>query len=122
MKQCRYCKKMYPESSFGVALTTPNKIYRRHKCRSCYRATKNVLRKNKRIWLIEYKKNCKCAECGINDHRVLEFHHLDKKEKEFAISWAHDNKSIDKIEKEIKKCIVLCANCHRLLHWEEMKR
>lgn len=122
MKQCRYCKKFYPESNFGVALTTPNKIYYRHKCRECYSVTKKNLRKNKRIWLIEYKKTCECIKCGVNDYRVLEFHHLDQKDKEFAISWAHDNTSIDKIKKEIEKCVVLCANCHRVLHWEEMKK
>jgi hypothetical protein len=31
----------------------------------------------------------------------------------------HRNYSISKIKKEIKKCSVICSNCHRKLHWEE---
>jgi hypothetical protein len=119
MKQCRYCKKIYPESHFGVALTTPDKIYRRHKCRSCYRATKNKLRKNNRDWLTDYKKKSKCDKCGINDYRVLEFHHLNIVEKDFAISWAYNNIGLEKIKKEIEKCVILCANCHRIIHWQK---
>ena len=119
MKECRYCKKSYPESYFGVALTTPNKVYRRHKCRNCYRATKNILRKKIRDWLKEYKKEYKCSSCGINDYRVLEFHHIDKKVKDFAISSAYNNMGLEQIKQEINKCAILCANCHRITHYEE---
>lgn len=122
MKECRYCKKSYPESYFGVALTTKDKVYRRHKCKFCYLLVKRDLRKRKRLWLVDYKKKCVCAKCGINDYRVLEFHHLDKREKDFSISWAHDNTSIEQMKKEMDKCVVLCANCHRIFHWEEMSR
>lgn len=119
MKKCRYCQKEYPESYFGVALTTSDKIYRRHKCRFCYHATKNVLREKNRNWIINFKKKSKCQKCGKNDYRVLEFHHCNKKEKDFAISWAYNSTGLEKIKGEIKKCIILCANCHRLVHWEE---
>ena len=55
--------------------------------------------------------------CGISDWRVIEFHHRDPSQKERAISdmmgW-----SWEKIEKEIAKCDPLCANCHRILHYE----
>jgi hypothetical protein len=122
MKECRYCKKSYPESYFGVALTTDKKVYRRHKCKFCYQEVKNILRRKKRTWLVDYKKNCRCNKCGVNDFRVLEFHHLDKQEKEFSLSWAHDNKGIEHMKEEMKKCIILCANCHRILHWEELNK
>lgn len=119
MKTCRYCKKEYPESFFGVALTTKSKIYRRHKCRECYRATKNILRKKYKDLIISYKKESKCSKCGNNDYRVLEFHHRDGKEKDFAISWAFNNIGIEKTRKEIEKCVILCSNCHRIMHWQE---
>ncbi len=119
MKQCRYCKKFYPETDFGVALTTPQKVYRRQKCKSCYLATKNILRKKNRNWLIEYKKKYKCEKCGITDYRVLEFHHTNGKEKGFTIGWAYNSMGLDRIRKEIEKCVILCANCHRIFHSEE---
>jgi len=120
MKECRYCKKSYPESFFGVALTTPGKVYRRHKCKSCYLESKRDLRKKYQNWLLEYKKEHGCVKCKTNDYRVLEFHHLDGKEKDFSIAFARDNNlGILRIKEEIKKCIILCANCHRITHWEE---
>lgn len=60
-----------------------------------------------------------CIHCGIQydgtNSVIFDFHHLDPSEKEFSPgdimrgSW-------EKIEKEIDKCVLLCANCHRLEH------
>ena len=120
MKECRYCKKSYPESYFGVALTTKEKVYRRHKCKFCYQATKNVLKGKYGDWIQDYKRKNKCNICKIDDPRVLEFHHLDKKQKDFSISFAYFNRmGLDSIRQEIKKCVILCANCHRIMHWQE---
>ena len=80
----------------------------------------NVLRRKKQEWLLNYKKSAKCSGCKIADFRVLEFHHLDPKMKDFSISHARDNNlSLYKIRQEIEKCVILCANCHRISHWEE---
>lgn len=57
----------------------------------------------------------RCQECGWNKNPyVLEFHH-DDNNKEFTISTVM-NTSWEKIKKEIEKCTLLCANCHRTLH------
>ncbi len=122
MKQCRYCHKQYPESDFGVAKTTPDKIYRRRKCRYCYRKTKSALRDRKRGWIDEYKGNLGCEKCGIKDFRVLDFHHRSEKDKEFSIAdFYYYQFSLDKIKEEIAKCEVVCANCYRILHYENKK-
>ena len=60
-----------------------------------------------------------------DDVACLDFHHL--RDKEFNIANEIKNLSIDNLKKEIDKCIVLCANCHRKLHYydlsiEELKR
>ena len=118
-KLCRYCHKYYPESYFGVALTTEKKIYRRHKCRDCYRATKKILHKRYRQWVTDYKKENKCCKCGVEDHRVLEFHHLDSKNKEFDIGFAiHGRCGMERIKREMEKCIIICSNCHKILHYK----
>jgi len=122
VKTCKYCNKSYPESEFGIALTTKNKIYRRNKCKHCYRATKNQLREKYRQWIINYKKKQKCSKCDIADYRVLEFHHKDKNDnnKEFTIGDAiRKGQGFNRIKKEIAKCVVICANCHRILHYKE---
>lgn len=44
-----------------------------------------------------------------------------KKEKEYNISkMVHEGFSINRIKEEIKKCEVLCSNCHRELHFKEL--
>jgi 5-methylcytosine-specific restriction endonuclease McrA len=55
----------------------------------------------------------KCSICGYDKtYRALEFHHINPKEKSFAVS-ANLNKAWKLIETELDKCVLLCANCHR---------
>ena len=57
----------------------------------------------------------KCSKCGYNKCMgALDFHHEGRKEE--AISRLIKNNSREKILKEAKKCILLCANCHREVH------
>jgi len=61
----------------------------------------------------------KCVHCGYNKcNRALDCHHLNPNEKEYAISEMY-NRKWSFIEQEIKKCILLCANCHQNIHNEE---
>lgn len=78
-------------------------------------------RKNRtRDWLNSYKETLSCSSCGESHISTLDFHHEDSSIKEFSISTAvNRGLSIEKIENEISKCIILCSNCHRKLHYEE---
>jgi hypothetical protein len=61
----------------------------------------------------------KCTECGYSKCiAALDFHHVDKTKKEFNI-FGVSKKSWRKIVEELKKCILLCSNCHREHHWNE---
>ena len=77
---------------------------------------RNVIswRKRKKVELVEYKGG-KCEKCGYSKCvNALEFHHLDPNEKDFGISgktW-----SLERLKKEVDKCILLCSNCHREIH------
>lgn len=57
----------------------------------------------------------KCNICGYNKcNGALELHHIDPNGKEFSFGGIRANpKSWDKIVEELKKCVLLCANCHR---------
>ena len=58
-----------------------------------------------------------CRGCGLAfPARLFEFHHLNARTKDFAISADGILRSWDKIEAELKKCVLLCANCHREVH------
>ena len=64
------------------------------------------------------EKGGKCQKCGldlISNFFAADFHHLDPKLKSFAISDIRD-KSWSVISDELKKCILLCSNCHRNEH------
>ena len=65
-----------------------------------------------------YKVNKGCSVCGYNKCAVaLDFHHEGDEKKEKAISYlVNSSFNFNKVLEEIKKCIVLCANCHRELH------
>ena len=121
MKLCRYCNNLFPEEAFGVALTTSTKIYRRHKCRNCYRNTKHILIRRYLTWLNDYKSQRGCGRCGVTDPRVLDFHHKNDKNKLFAVGGFRRSVGFDRIRDEIEKCVVVCANCHRIWHDEVRK-
>ena len=56
----------------------------------------------------------KCANCGlVDDHRLYDFHHINPEEKEFGIANSSTTRSKQAYANEAKKCIMLCANCHR---------
>lgn len=65
----------------------------------------------------DFKDTLECSDCGENDGACLDFHHLDPDEKRDTVSRLKFFKV--KVKEEIKKCIVLCANCHRKLHARE---
>lgn len=69
----------------------------------------------------ELKKKSKCANCPENHIGCLDFHHLDESNKEFTISSGSLSISRSRLIKEIAKCIILCSNCHRKLHYEKRK-
>ena len=65
-----------------------------------------------RIWINRYKSERGCSMCAENDFRCLDFHHLDPKEKAATVSKMYGY-AAETIMKEILKCVLLCANCHR---------
>lgn len=59
----------------------------------------------------------KCHDCGgVFPQCVYEFHHLDPSQKDVnpsaALSW-----SKDRMWDELNKCVMLCANCHKVRHF-----
>lgn len=82
------------------------------------RRTKEVKEQQKAEWY-KYKATLSCTKCGFNHIAALDFHHEDPTTKEGNIHRFISNGQFAKAYEEIKKCIVLCANCHRIYHHEE---
>ena len=66
-----------------------------------------------------YKATIKCVNCGFSHIACMDFHHEDPTTKLDSVHRLVNNGQFALAQEEIKKCIVLCANCHRIHHHEE---
>ncbi len=62
----------------------------------------------------EIKRERGCSRCGVDTVACLDFHHLETTTKEMAVGKMAP--IADEENNEVEKCIVLCANCHRIEH------
>lgn len=121
-KRCPKCGKTLCVSRFSKNSSTKDGL--QSWCKSC-KAAKHQERKEHNCnrvysrkrkladWLKVYKKQLTCERCGEDHHACIQFHHIDSSEKDIDVSRAISNGwSIARLEKEISKCEVLCANCH----------
>lgn len=118
-RKCKMCEEVKPITEFASAGTVNGVDYYRYKCIACYSKFKQIRKSKIRNQYYDLKKYLKCSRCGNEDYRVLDFDHKDRSKKSFCIGYAMSKGyGIEKIKKEIKKCQVLCANCHRIKTWE----
>ena len=126
-KRCSTCQLMRPLTDFNKRATAPDGLQWR--CRSCSRDwylahqeehKANVRERNTRVRreyaarLVDYFLDHPCVDCGDDDVRVLEFDHEDPSQKTGDVTtMANCAASWSRIEAEIAKCSVRCANCHR---------
>lgn len=105
---CKDCKREIDRRSYHE-----NRNNRKDKIRKrSYDEVKRV-----REYYIEYKKKQKCNNCGDDRWYVLDFHHIEN--KKHTISFLGKRGNMKKLKKELTKCVPLCANCHRELHYLE---
>lgn len=143
MKVCTVCKVEKDFADFFVRDKSNNRMH--SQCKACYkdkrkafmadhykkygdqyreraRVRKLAIKKLRQEQLYDHMKGKACEHCGISDIRVLEFDHLEPKLKTFGISKAVTNGySWDIIMKEIEKCRILCANCHKIVTSQSQK-
>jgi hypothetical protein len=89
----------------------------RHKFYQSHPTQTNMMHKLWYEWLTKLGHN-KCYICGYDkDIRVLDMHHIDPNNKNFSISSKFTRKPKLEYLQEINKCIALCPNCHREIHY-----
>ena len=74
-----------------------------------------------RTWFQKYKESLKCSKCEENHPATIDFHHKVGKKENGISKMVADGYSINRIKKELEKCDVLCANCHRKVHFKNNK-
>jgi hypothetical protein len=80
--------------------------------------TKASVKKYKEQWR-SFKATLSCVKCGQNHPATLDFHHIDSSTKEASVNKLIKYRAFKRAMEEVKKCIVLCANCHRIHHHDE---
>jgi hypothetical protein len=104
-KTCKYCQ----TERFKGSLTQER--------RDKYAATSREKRRVNKFWAVEYKGGV-CEHCGNVFHvAAFDFHHIDPSEKEMDVGLMM-TRPRDYLIRELDKCILLCANCHRIHHYE----
>ena len=63
--------------------------------------------------LVAYLQQHPCVDCGESDPLVLDFDHVRGKKSMEVTVMVGDKGGWAAVEKEIAKCAVRCANCHR---------
>ena len=130
MKQCNHCGEYKTEDEFSWRWK--NKGIRQNACKSCKakqdnkwyksRSTEHIQnvtdRRREKIqdarrYVWDYLSTHPCVDCGETDPTVLEFDHVRGRKTKTISELAGQGYSIGRIQKEINKCEVRCANCHR---------
>lgn len=130
MKTCTKCKEEKMLEEFYK--DSKSKDGKSRWCGACLRSARNAnyataagkakndaygkrMREKNRIFLFEYMLEHPCVDCGEGNPIVLEFDHKDPAEKSFGIGGSGMLfKSWNTVLKEIEKCDVRCANCHKI--------
>lgn len=100
--------------------TSGEKRRERNLCKDCSKLFIKERRAFLKIKAVE-KMGGQCCRCGYDKSMgALEFHHLDSDKKEATISTLiKGSQCWNKLQKELDKCILLCANCHREEHCKD---
>ena len=88
------------------------KHYRENKDK-VYRASRSTTLKKRKL-VYEYKESKPCADCNnFYPHYVMDLDHKDPSKKDLNIAQMITRRGIVKLQEELEKCEVVCANCHR---------
>jgi hypothetical protein len=135
MKKCSMCKIEKPLVEFEKdnrrkdGLQTSCKNCKRSASNKYYLANKDLVRKKAAAHRAEtceiinkIKESSSCKDCGVNyPYYVMHFDHIAD-DKEFNVSWGIMNRSREAVLEEIKKCELVCANCHAVRTYKRIQQ
>jgi hypothetical protein len=131
MKVCNKCG--LPKEDKEFVFKRKEKNERRNTCRGCckeygklhYQENKDKYIRRARKFndgqvvknhqlMLGFLKSKRCLDCGNDDVRVLEFDHKEGLDKRGNVGNMLHRYSWKTVLKEIEKCDIRCANCHRI--------
>lgn len=131
MKYCKRCKIEKPVSEFNFKSKKFNRLQvyckdcqaiynKNHYLNNAVAYKDRAFKRNDKIRneytqkILGFLLKNPCVDCGEADPIVLDFDHTDPALKISSVSqMVLDAYSWEKIEEEINKCKIRCANCHR---------
>lgn len=132
LKKCTKCQRELPLDNFRWKNKSEG---RRHaQCKECQRAQEKQhyqesrerrgsvrmttdYQKSTNMYLVNKARQVGCKKCGEKRFYVLDFHHRNNDEKVETINHMIKSASVQTLQRELEKCDVLCANCHREFHY-----
>lgn len=133
LRQCARCKTEKKESEYYKSIW---RNARSPWCKECFRSyyrdkraaepgyTGDITRRRRQERLAqvrEIKAKIGCSRCTERHPACLDFHHpegrVGKNLPPIAVMVAR-GWSVERLREEIQKCVVLCSNCHRKLHYD----
>jgi len=131
MKICTCCGKLKPDSEFHWRNKALGK--KRGYCRECQsdkprmwyeenseqvgqnvRELRQDSKRAAREYVQDYLSTHPFVDCGESNPVVLEFDHVRGRKKMSISRLVSDGYSISALDTELSKCVVRCANCHRI--------
>lgn len=128
----KYCLICSPFKQHNTKILTNDTSIKEKVCKTCGKLiVRKVESKGKNCWSCANKKSridkivkiqelvgkycwfCYYGKCWS----ALEFHHINPEDKLIGLSTRELQYSWERIEQEVKKCILVCANCHREIHY-----
>ena len=118
-KICRTCGVEHNLDMFNRNKKHPDPNYRIPDCNTCRSLRRKEQTRKLKAEAVGYMGG-KCQDCsGVFHQSVFEFHHLDPTTKERDPGTMFNDAKVlsSKTKAELDKCVLLCANCHRVRHW-----
>lgn len=125
MRKCSKCGVEKPETEFYANKRTASgfdyycKECRKEQAADNFKKNDYSYNRSNREFVESLKSPC--DKCGEDRLYLIQFHHVDPKEKLFMLS-APSSRSRTMIAKEASKCVCLCSNCHDEFHYLYGKR
>lgn len=123
-KACSKCGEDKPSESFYKDASRGGSL--RAWCKACYKTyakrrpgyggDADKLRKSLVDLCCQIKTENGCCYCGEGCSACLDFHHIDPDTKSSCVAVLVTRKNRGAVLAEIRKCVVICSNCHRKLH------
>lgn len=118
--QCQNCgKELIKRQTKFCSVLCKREFYKKIKYQTKYWRKRDTEGTKLKIEAIK-RLGGKCSICGYNKNiAALTFHHL--RDKKFTLNSRNFKCfSKEKVEEELKKCILLCHNCHSEIHHPEL--